>query len=66
MVTTVYQEAREHIASIADLLDHFGRWAELRKEELWVGFEHLAEGSQVIYLVEPLDVTSCTACVYVC
>ena len=35
-VTLVDQEAREHIVSIADLLDHCGRQTELREEQLWL------------------------------
>ena len=50
------QEAREHIVSIADLLDHFGHQTELREEELWAHFESSTEGSQVVRLVEPMDV----------
>ena len=53
--SVVDQEAREHIVSIADLLDHFGHRTELREEELWACSKLAAEVSQVIRLVEPLD-----------
>ena len=39
---------------MTNLLDYFGCWAELWEEELWVRSECLAEGSQVVRLVEPL------------
>ena len=55
-MTSVDQEARERIVSIADLLDHFGRQTELHEEELCARSEHLDEGSQVMRLVEPMDV----------
>ena len=50
------EEARECIVSIADLLDHFGRQIELCEEELWACFERSVEGSQVVRLVELLEV----------
>ena len=51
----VYQEVRERIVSIADLLDHFGSRIELHEKKLWAHFECSAEGSQVVRLLEPLD-----------
>ena len=51
----VDQEVRERIVSIADLFDRFGRQRKLHEEELWARSEHLAEGSEVIRLVEPFD-----------
>ena len=56
VVTAVDQEVRERIVSIADLHDHFGHHIELHEEELRAHSERLAEGSQVVRLVEPLDV----------
>ena len=50
------QEARERIVSIVDLLDHFGHRIELQKEKLWVCSEWLAGESQVVRLVELLEV----------
>ena len=44
-VTLVTQETREHIVSIADLLDHFGHRTKLHEEELWACSERSAEGS---------------------
>ena len=47
---------REHIVSIANLLDRFSRQTRLREEELWARSEHSPEGSQVVCLVELLEV----------
>ena len=55
-MTSVDQEARESIVSIADLLDHFCHRIELHEEELWARFERSTEGSWVVRLVESLDV----------
>ena len=52
----VDREVRERIVSIADLFDRFGRQRKLHEEELWARSEHLAEGSQVMRPVEPMDV----------
>ena len=53
-IPAVDQEARDHLVSIADLLDQFGRRTELQEEEVWARSEHTAEGSEVVRLVEPL------------
>ena len=55
-MAAVDQEVRERIVLIADLLDRFGRQTELREEEMWARFECSAERSQVVHLVEPMDV----------
>ena len=54
-VIAVDQEARERIVLLTVLLDHFGRWTELCEEELWACSEHLAEISQIVRLVEPME-----------
>ena len=54
-VTLVDQEARELIVLIADLLDHFRHLTKLYEEELWAHSQHLAEGSRVIHLLEPME-----------
>ena len=54
-MTAVDQEARQRIVLIANLLDHFGRRTELREEELWARSKCLVEGSQVMRLIEPMD-----------
>ena len=49
------QEAREHIVSIAELLDCFGHQTKQTEEFLWAHAEQAATGNQAVRLVEPLD-----------
>ena len=53
--SAVDQEPREHIVSLADLLDRFGRRTELREKELWGHSERLEERSQMLRLMEPME-----------
>ena len=49
------QEVREHIISMAGLLDCFGRRTKQQEELLWARAEEAAMGNEVVRLVLPLD-----------